>query len=84
MSGSTTTNVTRKRKRVKLKCLVCGRAFDEYHRKDHNERFHTEFKRENRMLPFIIDAMAIIGATVENLKRINGDGRECNGWRNSG
>ncbi len=84
MSDSTTTDVTRKRKRVKLKCLVCGRAFDDDHRKDHKERFHLEYKRENRLVLFIIDAMAIIGATVENLKRINGDGRECNGWRNSG
>ncbi len=50
MSGST--DVTRKRKQVKLKCLVCGRAFDDDHRKDHNERFHPEYKRENRLVPF--------------------------------
>ena len=48
----TTTDVTRKRKRVKLKWLVCGRAFDDDHRKDHNERFHPEYKRENRLVPF--------------------------------
>ncbi len=53
MSGSTTTDVTRKRKRVKLKCLVCGRAFDDDdQRKDLNERFHPEYKGEIRLMPF--------------------------------
>ncbi len=52
MSGSPTTDVTRKQKRVKLKCLVCGRAFDDDNRKDHNERFETKKKRENRSVPF--------------------------------
>ena len=59
MSGSTTTDVTRKRKRVKLKCLVCGRAFDDDHRKDHNEKFHPEYKRENRLVPFETLGVAI-------------------------
>ena len=65
MSGSTTTDVTRKRKRVQLKCLVCGRAFDDGHRKDHNERFHTEYKRENRLVPF-----ETLGAAIGNQQTI--------------
>ena len=52
MSGSTTTDLARKRKHVQLKCFVCGRAFDDNHRKDDNERFHPEYERENRLVPF--------------------------------
>ena len=52
MSGSTSTDVTRKRKRVKLKCLVCGRAFDDDYRTDHNTKYHPEYKSENRLVPF--------------------------------
>ena len=52
MSGSTTSDVTRKRKRVKMKYIVCGRAFNNDYRKDHNEKHHPEYERENRLVPF--------------------------------
>ena len=51
MSSSTTGRAT-KRRRVKLKCLVCTRVFDNDYRVDHNNKYHPEYRKQNKIVPY--------------------------------
>jgi hypothetical protein len=41
-----------KRKRVKLKCLVCSREFDSDYRVVHNNKYHPEYRNQNKLVPY--------------------------------
>ena len=53
-SGESTTSSTRKRKRVKLKCLVsgCNGIFDDDYHTKHNKQFHAELIKSRKSIPF--------------------------------
>ena len=46
------TKKSRKRKRVKLECLVCHRQFDDDYRTTHNKTFHTAMLKKNKVIPY--------------------------------
>ena len=53
-SDESTTSSTRKRKRVKLKCLVsgCNCTFDDDYHTKHNKQFHAELIKSRKSIPF--------------------------------
>ena len=46
------TKKCRKRKRVKLECLVCHTQFDNDYRTIHNKTFHNAMLKENNVIPY--------------------------------
>lgn len=44
--------VRTKRRSVKLKCLVCTRVFDDDYRADHNNKYHPEYRKQNKIVPY--------------------------------
>ena len=46
------TKKCRKRKRVKLECLVCHWQFDNDYRTVHNKTFHNAILKENKVIPY--------------------------------
>ena len=51
-SKSCKRNQPRKRKRVKLECLVCHRQFDDDYRATHNKTFHHAMLKQNKAIPY--------------------------------
>ena len=53
-SGESITSSTRKRKRVKLKCLLpgCNGTFDDDYHTKHNKQFHAELIKSRKSIPF--------------------------------
>ena len=49
--SSTTTGPATKRQKVKFKCLVCARVFDDNNRADHN-KYHPEYRKQNKIVPY--------------------------------
>ena len=41
-----------KRRRIKIKCLVCSRVFDDDYRIEHNNRHHPEYRKQNILVPY--------------------------------
>jgi hypothetical protein len=45
-------SASRKRKRHKIKCLLCKRTFDDDYRVEHNKKYHPLYKKENKHVPY--------------------------------
>ena len=41
-----------KRRRIKLKCLVCSRVFDNDYRIEHNNKYHPEYRKQKKLVPY--------------------------------
>ena len=41
-----------KRRRIKIKCLVCSRVFDNDYRIEHNNKYHPEYRVQNKLVPY--------------------------------
>ena len=54
MSDKQGTSASRKRKRIKLKCLVsgCNQTFDHDYRASHNKKYHEDLLKRSRSIPF--------------------------------
>ena len=54
------TKVSRKRKRIKLECLVCHHQFDDDYRSTHNKTCHSAFISQNKAIPYkVVNAQKI-------------------------
>ena len=52
MSDKQGTSASRKRKRIKLKCLVsgCNQTFDDDYRASHNKKYHEDLLKRSRSI----------------------------------
>ena len=41
-----------KRRRIKIKCLLCSRVFHNDYRIEHNNKYHPEYQKENKLIPY--------------------------------
>ncbi len=50
----TPTSASRKRKRIKLKCLVagCNQTFDDDYRANHNRKYHKDLLTRSSSIPY--------------------------------
>ncbi len=44
--------IAKKRKRVKVRCLVCKSVFDDDYQTTHNTKFHASLITKNKNLPY--------------------------------
>ncbi len=53
-------DVSRKRKQVKLKCLVrsCNQVFDDDYRLAHNRKYHKDLLSKNKCIPYEVNGAA--------------------------
>ena len=42
------------RRQIKIKCLVCSRVFDNDYRIEHNNKYHPEYRKQNKLAPYEI------------------------------
>ena len=41
-----------KRRRIKVNCLVCSRVYDNDYRIEHNNKYHPEYRKQNKLVPY--------------------------------
>ena len=45
-------NAPRKRNRVKLRCLLCRRTFDNDYKVEHNTKYHADYTKKSKLVPY--------------------------------